>query len=132
MYFRKFTNVQLSDKTNIKEPFKAFNLRMTAFTKDDLPASIDTIEKLAAWAGMALHALNLEITAIEGAGSPEPAAQFGTYFVQETRSSRIIVRQSIELTADYAYGSGKLWTYAKELSSNSLPSEFTEDSIVST
>ena len=103
---------------------------MTAFSPSDLPTSVNTIEKLAAWVGMALHTLNLDITAVEGAGSAVPAAQFGTYFVQETRNSRIIVRLSIELDPNYAYGSSKLWAYAKDLSSNSLPGEFTQDSIV--
>lgn len=101
---------------------------MTAFVKDDLPASVDTLEKLAVWVGLALHSINPDITAIEGSGAPTLAASFGTYFVQENSIPRTIIRQSIELENNYTYGSGKLWTYAKELSTITLPTEFSQDS----
>lgn len=101
---------------------------MTAFTKDDLPASIDSLAKLAAWVGIASHSINKDVTIIEGSGSPALAAQFGTYFVQETSTPIVIVRQSIKLSPEYAYGSSKLWTYAQEISSDDLPDEFRQDS----
>ena len=101
---------------------------MTAFSPSDLPTSVDTLEKLAAWVGLALHVINPEVTSIEGAGTPGLAAQFGTFFVQEINAPKAILRQSIDLQTDYLYGSAKFWTYAKEISTSSLPTEFTQDS----
>jgi hypothetical protein len=97
---------------------------MTAFNKNNIPTSVDTLEKLVVWGGLALHALNKTVTAIEGAGSPSRVAQFGVYTVETNNTNRVILRQSLEINDDYAFDGKPVWENAKDLSTDSIPAEF--------
>ena len=90
----------------------------------DIPSGINTLEKLAVWVDLALSAVNPTVTAIEGPGYTERVAQAGTFFVQSDNKHRFLGRVSIQMSADYMSGGGKLWTYAQELSSTALPANF--------
>ncbi|MEO0686877.1 MAG: glucose-6-phosphate dehydrogenase [Cyanobacteria bacterium J06649_11] len=97
---------------------------MTAFTQTDIPANVDTLEKLALWVGTALHSLNFDQTAVEGTGTPVRVTQNQLFFIENTNTHRIMLRQSIEVDATFPYSGEKLWTHAQELSTTAIPSEF--------
>lgn len=99
---------------------------MTAFTPNDIPATVNTLEKLSLWCGLALSKINVSQTAIEGSGSPVNVAEFGIYNVTQTNSTRCILRQSLPIEDDFAYDGGKLWEQVQELSSDALPVGFSD------
>lgn len=98
---------------------------MTAFSTSNLPASIDTLEKLAVWVGYALHNINPDQTAIEGDGSPVKVAQFGVFKIEQTNKTNIFLRQSIELEEGFVYHDGPIWEKVVPFSNESLPSQLT-------
>lgn len=97
---------------------------MSAFSKTQLPTSVDTLEKLAVWAGAALHKLNRTATAVEGTGTASRVAQFGIYTVEANNTDRVIMRQSLVLDADYAIDGKPIWENVQQLSTDAIPSEF--------
>lgn len=90
-----------------------------------IPSQIDSLEKLAVWAGLALGNINAGLTAIEGVGYTERVSQAGIFYVQADNKYRALIRHSIEMSPDYLAGGSKLWTYAQQLSNSSVPSLFT-------
>ena len=102
---------------------------MTAFSKDQLPTNVNTLEKLVTWAGTASYHINKIVTATEGAGSAQKVAQFGIFNVEANNTNRVILRQSIELEDDYAINGKPIWEEVKELSQDVLPASFTKGSI---
>ncbi len=97
---------------------------MTAFVTTDIPSNVDTLEKLAIWVGTALHAINFDQTTIEGTGAPVRTSQFQLFFIENTNERRAMLRQSIPVDQQFPYGGEKLWTYAQELNTASIPAEF--------
>ena len=81
----------------------------------DIPSNIDSLEKLAVWAGNCLFALNPNVNAVEGENFSQRSAQAGTYYIAATNITRHVGRQSIPLTIDYVTGTGKQWLYALHL-----------------
>ncbi|WP_292697310.1 MULTISPECIES: glucose-6-phosphate dehydrogenase [unclassified Nostoc] len=63
----------------------------------DIPSQIDTLEKLHAWSGAALFAINPTLTVIEGIGYTERAAQSGRFWVAADAKTRLITRTSLEV-----------------------------------
>ena len=90
-----------------------------------IPSQIDTLEKLAAWVGLALANINADVTAIEGVGYTERVSQAGVYYVQADNKYRILIRNSIQMAPDYLAGGSKLWTYAQPISNTAIPAIFT-------
>lgn len=99
---------------------------MTALAlSTDVPsASVNTVEKLAAWSGLALAAMNPAMTAIEGQGYSERVAQSNIYYIQADNKNRLIIRLSLAVSPDYLIGGAKMWTYMQELSNTALPAGF--------
>lgn len=97
---------------------------MTTFSKDNLPASVDTLEKLSAWVGAAFHQINKTATANEGAGAAQKVAQFGIFNVDSNNTSRLILRHSLELDEKFAIDSKPIWENVKETSFDAIPSAF--------
>ena len=97
---------------------------MTAFNRNDIPASIDTLEKLGVWVGLGLNNVNPDQTAVEGSGPESKVAEFGIFNVSQTSKIRVIVRQSYEIEDDFAYSNKKLWEKVVQFSTNSLPVGF--------
>ncbi|MEH2425874.1 MAG: glucose-6-phosphate dehydrogenase [Nostoc sp.] len=93
----------------------------------DIPSQIDSLEKLHAWSGLALFAINSNITAIEGVGYTERVAQAGNFWVAADAKTRAIYRVSLEVSQDYLSGSAKPWTYAQALSTTPLPASFKQN-----
>ena len=97
---------------------------MTAFAKENIPATVDTLEKLIVWSAVAFYKINKSATAIEGAGPVARIAQFGIFNVESANTTRVILRQSLPLQEDFAIDSKPIWENVVELSSDSLPLEF--------
>lgn len=98
---------------------------MTAFSKADLPDSINTVEKLAVWTDTLLQHLNAELTVIEAAGGTDRAVVSQPWFITAANPPtwRVISRSSIQIQNTWQRG-GKIWNFAQELSGATIPSEF--------
>lgn len=101
---------------------------MSAFTSSNLPSSIDTLEKLAAWVGSALAQLNKDKTIQTTSGSVEQAASIQTFTFknQQVSPARLVVTLFLPLTEDFASG-GKLFSRIGALSENALPASYTSN-----
>lgn len=99
---------------------------MTAFQTTDLPASINTVEKLAVWAGTVLNHLYPNVTAIEATGLAERVAQSGPFEVTavDPPQYRNIVRLSIPVNRNWQRGASKLWANAEDIGTAAIPTEF--------
>ncbi|MGL4503767.1 MAG: hypothetical protein ACRC78_05405 [Planktothrix sp.] len=97
---------------------------MTAFIKENLPTSVDTLEKLAVWVGAASNQINRLTSASEGSGSPQRVAQFGIFNVEANNTSRVIIRLSLELEDTFAIDNRPIWENAKEISTDFIPAPF--------
>lgn len=99
---------------------------MTAFSPAQLPASVDTVEKLAAWSTAILAELNKDVVATEGTNSTQPAATSNVFFVPSgppQPEHRVIARISILLENDWR--SGPLWENVSNLSNAVIPDHYT-------
>lgn len=90
----------------------------------DIPSAIDTLEKLAAWSGLALANINPGITAIEGVGYTERVSQAGIFYVQADNKYRALIRHSIQISPDYLAGGAKMWTFAQAIGNTAIPAIF--------
>lgn len=99
---------------------------MTAFDKStDLPANINTLERLHVWSGLALARLNPVLQVLEVPGfSAERVAQ-STLIKADDGTNRIVIRTSIAIDGDYATDTTtKFWMKAIDLSNTTLPNSF--------
>lgn len=99
---------------------------MTAFQTTDIPASVNTLEKLAVWASTTLNHLYPQVTAMEASGLAERVAQSSPFEVTAVDPSqwRNISRLSIPLNRNWQRGSSKIWANAEALGSAAIPTEF--------
>lgn len=99
---------------------------MVAFTTSDLPASINSVEKLAVWATTVLQHLHPTLTVIEATGVAERAATAAPFYITaaDPQAWRYISRTSIRLNSNWQRGVGKIWTHAEDLSGAAIPTEF--------
>lgn len=97
---------------------------MTAFSTSDIPSNIDTLEKLAAWVGLSLTAINPTQTAVEAPNYSARVAQAGTFFIEADNKHRLLVRVSLPMSADHLSGANNPWTYAQNLSETDIPDGF--------
>jgi hypothetical protein len=99
---------------------------MVAFSTADLPASVNTVEKLAVWAGMVLNSTAKQVTVQEIPNVVQPVAVQTILAYQEGGQfkDRAIIRVSVELDPVYTQGSTKLWTHALNVSTSAIPTGF--------
>ena len=97
---------------------------MTPLTKAQIPASINTVEKLAAWCSVMLQQLYPEQTALEGDGVAERVAQFGVYYVANNDTNRILARVSLQVANNYLTTGAKVWDATISLGELTIPSNF--------
>jgi len=90
----------------------------------DIPSQIDTLEKNAAWAGLALANINPTLLAVEGQGYEERVSSAGIFYVQASNKYRLLIRHSFEVSPDYLAGGQKLWNYVQPLSGTAIPALF--------
>jgi hypothetical protein len=100
---------------------------MTVFNKDtDLPSSINTVEKLYAWAAELLTFLYPGATAVESSGSSALATTCAPFYITADPQGarwRHISRASFVLDNNWQKG-GKMYTYVQDLGTASIPAEF--------
>ena len=99
---------------------------MTTFQTTDIPASVNTLEKLQVWAATVLNHLYPQVTAIESTGNADRVAQSAPFEVTAVDPSqwRNISRTSIPLNRNWQRGNSKIWANAEDLGSASIPTEF--------
>jgi hypothetical protein len=97
---------------------------MTTFSKEQVPTTINTVEKLIVWASAIVYQNNKTVSVVEGTGSPARAAQFGIFNVESNNTTRVIARTSLELEDSFAIDGKPIWENAKELSVGTIPTEF--------
>ena len=94
----------------------------------DIPSNINTLERLAAWAILALRRVNPTLKILEtSTTNPERVAQ--TALIQaEDDTLRLICRASLQVDPAYADDkTTKLWMHALELSNTDLPDAFKDN-----
>ena len=91
----------------------------------DIPADINTLERLAMWACMALRRVNPTLSIIEIANQPAEKAVQTALVQADDNTIRFIGRVSLEIPQDYAEdNTKKLWIKPKELSNTALPEAY--------
>lgn len=90
---------------------------------NQIPTSINTVEKLAAWSFMLLHRANATLKIIEAPGVTDYVCQIGIIQADDG-TQRLIGRVALELEAGYAEAGQKLWTQTKVLSEVAIPSGY--------
>ena len=99
---------------------------MTAINiSTDIPSNIDTLEKLAAWVGLALERCNPTLKILESPeASPQRVAQ-AVLIQADDATHRMIIRLALPIKDDYASNSTiKFWQNASELSAVGLPTAY--------
>ncbi len=108
---------------------------MTTFTPASLPTTVNTYEKLAAYAALALTAVNTHRVVTEGElfneegtkirDITERVAQANIFYIAATGELRLLCRHSLLLSPDYYAGGRRNWEYVQEIvGSTALPSAF--------
>lgn len=101
-------------------------LVMTALDpKTQVPPSVNTAEKLAAWAILLLARQNPDRRVIELIDEPSRQVVLVTIIKAEDNSYRLIGRVSLKLDAGYAENAGKFWTNVEEFANTEIPTAFT-------
>lgn len=99
--------------------------KMTVFDKTtDLPASVNTLEKLCCWALLVAYKLHKNDSYPETATTgltPIVTLQQG---LAENETERLIFRISLPLNADWATSALKLWTQTEVLANATIPTSF--------
>lgn len=91
----------------------------------DIPANINTLERLAMWAIMGLRRVNPTLSIVEIANQPAEKAVQSALVLADDNTIRFIGRVSLEIPSDYAEdNSVKLWVKAKDLSNTVLPEAY--------
>ena len=99
---------------------------MVAFSSNQLPASINTVEKLHVWSAVLLSELFPSLTAVEDTGTAVRVIQSTPFLVAATAPPtwRMINRTSIPLNGTWRRG-GLIWLQVSEVGSGAIPGEFT-------
>ncbi|KGF72487.1 hypothetical protein DO97_07970 [Neosynechococcus sphagnicola sy1] len=99
---------------------------MTAFSTSDIPSSINSLEKLAVWVTTILNELYPGTTAIEASGQAARVAEAGPFLITavDPQQWRHIARISIPLNDPWRRGNAKIWTFAQDIGSASIPTEY--------
>lgn len=98
---------------------------MTAFASNQIPAYVNTIEKLAAWSCSILADLNPTQSIVTGPGQSERLAQsYPLFFANNTPATeRLVVVAYLPLPTDYR-GQGSTHKAALELGNASIPGSY--------
>lgn len=99
---------------------------MVALNRSQIPASITTIEALAAWCTAILTNLHFQQEVLEAPNLSQKVAVSQTFPIEINGGYqlRYVGRVSLPVTDAYFAG-GKIWENVSALSSASVPTEFT-------
>lgn len=102
---------------------------MVAFTKAQMPNSINTVEGVAAWAAAVLSATHVGVEVTEAPGFVEPVAMFQPIPWRNPGNGnagyRVICRASLEISPNFLNGATKPWNNVLILSNAAIPNDFT-------
>ena len=97
----------------------------------DIPPTIDSLEKLVAWASFTLNHLYPNTVAIEGSDSENAVyarvAQSNPYYITADADNptwRLINRSSLKIDSAWQSGATKLWENVQPLGALPIPEEF--------
>jgi hypothetical protein len=98
---------------------------MVAFAPTDIPAAINSLEKLNVWSMTILNDLFPTLTAIEAVGTADRVAQSAPFYISASDPAgwRVISRSSIPLQPTWRR-QGKLWLSANDIGSSAIPTEY--------
>jgi hypothetical protein len=97
---------------------------MTTFATSNLPSSVNTVEKLAAWANGILYQLHKNTRYQESDGSPLVPLVTAQDGLAADKTERIIFRASIPLSDTWRSQTTKYWQEVQEISNVSIPTSF--------
>ncbi|MGB5972690.1 MAG: hypothetical protein WBG38_05200 [Nodosilinea sp.] len=97
---------------------------MTAFAPANLPASVNTIEKLAAWSNGILYQLHKNSRYQESEAAPLVPLITAQDGLAADKSERIIYRSSIPLSDNWRSQTTKYWQEVQEISNAAIPTTF--------
>jgi hypothetical protein len=99
---------------------------MTAFVPSDLPAEVNTVEKLHVWASSVLGNLYTDATVIEAPGTGVRVVSCGPYLLTaETPSTwRFISRLTLALDKNWVGANNQLWNSVQEIGQAPIPVSF--------
>lgn len=90
----------------------------------DIPSNINTLEKLAAWVGLALTRCNPSLKILESPDQfPQRAAE-SVLIKADDNTYRQIIRLVLPVVDDYASSTKKSWENVTEFSNVALPAAF--------
>jgi hypothetical protein len=100
--------------------------RMTAFTPTDIPAEINTVEKLEVWCSQLLSFLYPDQIALEATGSLTRIASAAPFYITASDPStwRHISRNSIPLQREWQGSGNQIWNFAQEIGVAAIPASF--------
>lgn len=90
----------------------------------DIPTNINTLEKLAAWVGLALSRVNPSVKILENPGADPIRAATSILIKADDGSTRLVVRLSIPVNDNYAESTSKFWFNCEEIDNTALPSAY--------
>lgn len=97
---------------------------MTSFAPTDIPSNVNTLEKLAAWVGLALTRCNPTLKILESPDQfPQRVAEC-VLIKADDNTYRQVVRLVLPVADDYASTTKKSWENVTEISNVALPAAF--------
>lgn len=91
----------------------------------DIPSNINTLEKLAAWVGLALERCNPTLKILESPDATPQRVAEAVLIKADDATHRMIIRLTIPIVSDYASNSTvKFWQQALPLSDVALPTAY--------
>lgn len=90
----------------------------------DIPTNINTLEKLAAWVGLALTRCNPSLKILEYPNVEPQRAAEAVLIKADDNSYRLVVRLSIKILDSYGENTQKFWFNAEEFGNTVLPSAY--------
>lgn len=91
----------------------------------DIPTDINTLEKLAAWVGLALERCNPAGKILEAPNAEPQRVAEAVLIRADDSSHRLVIRISIPINSNYPENSSvKFWQHALEIDSTALPTAY--------
>lgn len=90
----------------------------------DIPTNINTLEKLAAWVGLALSRCNPSQKILEYPNVEPQRIAEAVLIKADDNSYRLVVRLSIKILDSYGESTQKFWFNAEEFGNTALPSAY--------
>lgn len=90
----------------------------------DIPTNINTLEKLAAWVGLALARCNPSLKILEYPNTEPQRAAEAVLIKADDNSYRLVVRLSLPIVDSYSESTTKFWFNTTEFSNVALPSAY--------